>query len=728
MIDIAKGLTWSRRRTRTATVIQHDMMECGAAALKMVMGYWGCWVDLEELRDACGVSRAGSKASNIVRAARAYGFDAQGLRVTLGDLNNIRLPCILHWEFNHFVVLEALFPGGAKINDPQKGRRKVSIEEVDRNFTGIALTFLPNNRFEKRGAPPSLFASLWLRLRSSRDSVAILCVTSVMLIIASLLVPAFGKLYVDYYLIGGRQDWLRPTLFAFAMVIAFQAATIYLQRRNGFLLEMKLATMSTRQFVWRLLNLPTHFYAQRLPGDLSNRVACNQRLAELLSGDLVSVTIGLASAAAFAVVMLLYDAPLGATAIVLGIGSLFGSYIVWERQSNLAKQVAQNQSRMAAMSVSGLGNIESMKAKDGESAYFDAWAGRQAEFVSLQQRLGFGVLTLTTLQSTLSALTTSIVMGLGAYRVMKGAMTIGDIVAFQALVMGYQAPIRDFVLFGSKLRRASADVGRIDDVIQGARCPVPTVAESSGNLGDIGNAKLVGGLRFANVNFAHGRLDQPYIKDFNLVIKPGSRVGLVGKTGSGKSTVAALAVGLYEPHSGEIRYDGKLLRDIKRSVFGNSIAFVGQDAWAFSGSIYENLTLWDETVNQSAIHAAVADACLQDVVLMRGDGYLRQLQEQGRNLSGGERQRLAIARALAHEPSILVLDEATSALDPIMEREISDNLRRRGCTCIIVAHRLSAVRDCDEIVVLRGGSVVETGTHQELIAQDGEYALLMRMQ
>lgn len=727
----ANTVSWEPRAVRTPTVFQLDFMECGAACLNMILSYWGCWVALEDVREACGVSRDGSKASSMVKAARFYGLEAAGVRCELNELDSVALPCILHWGFNHFVVLEALYPGGARINDPARGRRHVSLDELDKSFTGMLLTFTPGPDFVRSGSPSTVLGALRARLHSSHDAALFLLIASALLIVPAAVIPAFTRIFVDDYLIGARADWLRPTLFAFGIAIVVQTLLMWLQRRHMLRLEIKLSCASSQHFLWCLLKCPLQFFSQRLPGDLVNRVAANQRVAQLIAGDLIAIAVGLATVLLFGAVMLTYDIALAAVAVGLGALNFLVTHLIWERQENLARRSLQNQSRLAAITTNGLANIESIKANNGESGFFSLWLAQQAEFITVQQQLASGTLIVNTVPTLLASLGNVVVLGLGAYQIMSGALTIGGLVAFQALMIGFNAPIRDFVHLGTRLRQATADLGRLDDVVRSGEKDMSAAARARTELAPVAESephlhKLEGRLDFVAVSFGYNKLEAPFIEDFTLTVQPGTRVAIVGQTGSGKSTLARIAAGLYRPLSGEVLYDGKPLAQTDPSVFTSSVAFVDQDVCVFSGTIRDNISLWDDSLGDESILTATRDACLHETVSMRPNGYLAAVQERGRNLSAGEQQRLEIARALAREPSILILDEATAALDPPVEALIDDNTRRRGCTCLIIAHRLSAIRDCDEIIVLKQGRIVERGTHDSLVARQGEYVRLIQ--
>ncbi len=710
-------------RVHTPTVLQMEAVECGAASLAMILAYHGKIVPLEEVRTACGISRDGSNAKNILLAARGYGLEAKGYRKEIDDLPDVPLPVIAFWNFNHFVVLEGKKNGLYYLNDPGMGPRRVTEEEFSDAFTGVVLTFAPGSEFAPGGARPSLVAALKSRLTGSGGTVAFAALAGLALVVPGLAIPIFSRIFVDDYLVGGMSDWLRPLLLGMAITALLRGGLSWLQQHYLLRLETKLAVSTSSRFLWHVLRLPMSFFTQRYAGDISSRVAINDRVAQLLSGRLASTAIDVLMVAFYSLLMFTYDWMLtliGIAAAALNLGAMM---LVSRRRVDGNRRLLQEGGKLNGVSMNGLQTIETLKAAGGESDFFATWAGYEAKYVTAEQELRVQTQTFAMVPPLLQLLTTAVVLGVGGYRVMMGDLTMGMLVAFQSLMASFLAPVNALVDLGATLQSMQGNMNRLDDVL---RYPVDSQAmEDTPAEGAFD--KLEGYVELKDIRFGYSPLAPPLVEGFHLKLAPGARVALVGSSGCGKSTLAKIVMGLFEPWSGEVLFDGKPRSALPRQVLANSVAMVDQDIFLFEGSIRDNLTLWDPTVPQQQIVAAAKDASIHDDVTARIGGYDSRLEEGGANLSGGQAQRLEIARALAGNPRVLVLDEATSALDTVTEEAIDRNLRRRGCTCIIVAHRLSTIRDCDEIIVLDRGKVVQRGTHDELRQEtDSLYAQLIK--
>jgi len=737
---------WHNQRVKTPTVLQMEALECGAASLAMILGSYGLYVPLEELRQECGVSRDGSKASNLLKAARKYGMEAKGFRKEPDRLKELPIPMIVFWNFNHFVVLEGIKGGKAYINDPAMGPRVISEEEFDGSFTGVALTFQPQPDFKKGGEKRSIFRSLRRRFIGAKSALAYVVLAGLFLVIPGLVIPTFSKIFVDNILIEGMNGWLRPLLLAMVLTALLRGALTWLQEYYLLRFEAKLALTSSAKFFRHVFRLPIEFFAQRFGGDVGNRVLLNDKVARLLSGELATNIINLVLIIFYAVLMIQYDVVLTLLGIFIAFLNLAVLKWVSRKRTDLNMRLQQEAGKMVGTAMSGLQMIETLKATGSESDFFANWSGYQAKVLNAQQQLAMSTQFLSVVPIFLSGLNTVAILGVGGLRVMDGYLSMGMLVAFQSLMSSFIGPVNQMVNLGSTLQETQADMGRLDDVL---RYPVdrrfdgdgrkperveilpPSQIEPSESVSEstaIMPVKLSGHVEMKDLKFGYNRLEPPLIEGFNLTLRPGMRVALVGGSGSGKSTIAKLVTGLYEPWGGEIKFDNMLLHVISREIFCNSVAFVDQDIFMFEGTVRSNLSMWDNTIPESVVIQAARDACIHLEVAMRTGGYAGIVEEGGNNFSGGQRQRLEIARALVNNPTILVLDEATSSLDPHTEKIVDDNIRRRGCTCIIVAHRLSTIRDCDEIIVLDRGKVMQRGTHEELRDVEGLYAELIRDQ
>ena len=701
-----------------------EAVECGAAAFAIVLGYYGRIVPLEQLRIDAGVSRDGSKASNILKVARKYGLECKGLRCSVEALRALDTPSILFWNFNHFVVLEGFGKGKVYINDPGAGPRVVTDEEFDASFTGVVLTFEPGPNFQKGGRRRSLVATLGSRLKGFEAALAFALLAGLALVIPGLVIPVFSRIFVDNILVNNQMSWYRPLILGMALTAMLRTALAWLQQYYLLRFETKLSITSSSRFLWHILRLPLEFYTQRFGGEVASRITINDQIAAFLSNDLAARFIDALMVVFFALVMFTYDVRLTLVGIGAALLVVGATVIVNRRRVDTNSRLVIEQGKAYGALMSGLANVESLKASGTESDLFSRWAGYEAKFVNAHQKLGTTTQAFLALPPLLTALTNSIVLALGALLVMEGEMTMGMLVAFQSLMSSFLTPVNNLVGLASTLQEMEGNMNRLDDVMRYDVDPQTVEDEDGPEAG----RRLEGSVDLKSITFGYSRLDDPLIKDFSLSLHPGRRVALVGRSGSGKSTIANLVAGLYEPWDGEIQFDGKPRRDLPRSVLANSVAMVNQDITLFEGSVRENLSLWDSTVPEPSLVRACKDACIHEDVSAREGGYGTRVAEGGSNFSGGQAQRLEIARVLAGSPRVLIMDEATSALDAVTEQMIDRNLRRRGCTCLIVAQRLSTIRDADEIIVLDYGRVVQRGTHDELMSDsDGLYAQLVHL-
>ncbi len=723
-------------RVRTPTLLQMEAVECGAAALGIMLGHYRRIVPLAELRQECGVSRDGSKASHMLKAARRYGLDAKGFKKSLELLQELSPPYIVYWNFNHFLVVEGFERDRVYLNDPAVGPRTVSFQEFDEAYTGVVLLMEPGADFQPGGRKPGLLPALINRLQGSTPILLYCLLAGFLLVIPKLVVPVFSQIFVDNVLIESRSDWLRPLILGMVITTLIQGLLTLFQLRYLRKLKIKLFVGMASRFVWHILRLPASFYAQRYAGEISNRIGLNNNVADILSGRLATTVIDTIMLVFYLVVMVQYDLVLTAIGVFFAVVNVMALRWVSRQRVDTNMRLAQEQGKVAGASIAGLQSMETIKASGLESAFFARWSGYYAKAMNAQQELDVTNQFLGVLPTLLSALTTALVLIVGGLRVMDGALSIGMLVAFQSIMGSFQSPVNSLVSFGSSLQELEGDLVRLDDVL---RNPVDQqVADMhTNNATTNGSArpaieyavpKLKGHVELRHVTFGYSTVNPPLIEDFNLTIKPGQRVALVGGSGSGKSTVSKLVSGLYDAWSGEVCFDGQPRSHIPRPILTNSIAMVEQEILLFGGSIRENLTLWDATIPDHHLVQACQDAAIHDVVLSNPGGYDADLLEGAVNLSGGQRQRLEIARALVTNPTILIMDEATSALDTETEKIIDQNLRRRGCTCLIVAHRLSTIRDADEIIVLDRGKVVQRGTHDAMWQTEGPYSHLIRVE
>ncbi|HEX3953790.1 MAG TPA: NHLP family bacteriocin export ABC transporter peptidase/permease/ATPase subunit [Stellaceae bacterium] len=711
-----------RKRHRAPTVLQMEAVECGAASLAMVLAYYGRWVPLEELRLACGVTRDGSKASNVLKAARQYGLAAKGFRKEPESLGDLPRPSIIHWNFNHFVVFEGLRRDWAYVNDPGIGPRRISFEELSEAFTGVVLAFEPGADFMRSGTRPRALPILWRQLAGSRGGLALVVAISLTLVLPGIVVPTFSKLFVDDVLIGGSREWVGPLLIGLALTGVLRALIFAFRQRYLLRLEMKLGLVMASRFVWHVLRLPIAFFTQRHAADIASRIAVNEEVARLLSGQLATSALHLAALVFFAAALAAYDVMLAAIAIGVALLNVAALVLLGRNREDTASRLAQDRGRLAAATVGLIRSIETIKSIGSEGDAFSRWSGFHAKAMDASQHLDRQTAVLGVIPPLLGGLGNAAILGFGCWRIMHGAMSVGDLVAFQTLAASTAEPVGRLVMLGASLQQIKADLFRVNDVLA---YPVDqrTIAETSPIL--IGSARLQGEIELRGLTFGYNPNAPPMIEDFDLVARPGQRIAIVGGSGSGKSTVGRLICGLYPAWSGDILFDGRPIGEISPEVLANSLSYVDQDVFLFADTVRGNLTLWDDSVEEARLVRALHDASMFDEIAGRPGLSDYRIAEGGSDFSGGQRQRLEIARALIGEPAILVLDEATAALDPVVEEEIDANIRRRGCTCIIIAHRYSTIRDCDEIVVLSEGRVAGRGTHPVLMEECPEYRALL---
>ncbi|MGH3142618.1 MAG: NHLP family bacteriocin export ABC transporter peptidase/permease/ATPase subunit [Gaiellales bacterium] len=714
-------LPFAAKRVRTPTVVQQEAVECGAAALAIVLGYHGRIVPLEELRVACGVSREGANAANILKAARTYGLEATGMRAETSGLAKSPLPAIVFWNFNHFVVVEGAGRGGVWLNDPAVGPRRASWEEFEGSFTGVVLELKPGPEFEPGGHRPRLVSALAGRLSvvAAAAPLALCVIAGLALAIPGLIVPAVLKIFVDLVLGEGERHLVMPLVLGLLAAAVAQAGLTWLQQVVLLRLSTKLSLSMSARFVQHLLRLPVGFFLQRFAGHLVARVALNDKVAALLSSQLTTTLLSLVSAAVYAAAMLVIDPLLGGVAIALGAANVVALRAVSRRRRDVNVVLVSETAKLSAVSFAGIQAIETIKASGTEDDFFARWSGQLAKVVNGQQQLGVATQGLATVPTFLAALSGAAIVTLGALQVMDGTLSLGSLLAVQSLAIAFTVPIQSLVTLGETLQEAEGDLATLDDVL---RYPAHA-ANGQTVLGD--RPRLSGRLELEEVTFGYSPLAPPLIERLSLVIEPGQRVAILGPTASGKSTVARLAAGIYAPWSGRVLLDGVPREELSRDVVAAAVAFVDQEIHLFEATIRENISLWDPTISEQAVVRAARDASLHDDITRRTGAYDRRVEEGARDWSGGQRQRLEIARALAFDPALLILDEATSALDPVVEREIDEALRARGCACLIIAHRLSTIRDCGEIVVLDQGRVVQRGPHDELMAEGGLYKELV---
>lgn len=708
--------------SKTPTIYQMEATECGAASLSMIFAYFGKHLPLEQMRVETGVSRDGCNAGNIMRAAKKYGIECHGYRKELDGLRELEMPCIIHWNFNHFVVFEGFKGKYAYINDPAMGRRKLTIEEIDDCFTGIVLTFKPTKDFVKEKKQNTMFSFIKSRIDGQYNVLLKLLFIGILLVFPGILLPVFSQVFMDDILVGGNIDWFsKLIIFMIATVILQVILTVY---RDMILvkLQKKMVLLSARDFIGNLFRLPISFFDQRYIGDLAGRVTNNANVSDFLAGDLAETVLNVFVAIFYLILLFMYSPILTFIALSTVLVNLITMKITSNIISNGSIKLQQDSGKLAGAVCAGLSITSTLKASGAELEYISRILGYNAKSSSLEQKLSRSQQIINAIPDAVKMLADIILLLVGGSLVIDGKMTLGMLVAFTTLFGSFNEPIDALVGFAKNIQTTKADINRVEDIM---KYQIDEKFDESLEKKSI-KTKLDGTVELSNVSFGYSKLKAPIVSDFNFKINCGSSIAFVGSSGCGKSTISKVISGLYTAWSGEVLFDGIPMREIPSEVLSASVSTVSQNIDFFSGSIRDNLTLWNSNVSESDMIAAAKDACIHDIISQKPGAYDFQLSEGASNLSGGQRQRLEIARALVTNPTILIMDEATSALDPIVEKKIVDNIKRRGCTCVIVAHRLSAIRDCDQIIVMEKGKIVQRGTHEELSKVDGHYSTFIK--
>ena len=702
---------------KTPTVYQMEATECGAASLSMIFGYFGKFIPLEQMRIETGVSRDGCNARNILRCARKYGLECHGYRREPEALRSIELPCIIHWNFNHFVVFEGFKGNYAYLNDPAIGRRRITFDELDDGFTGVVLTFKPTETFQKEKKKGTSVSFIKDRLKGQYGVLFKLLYIGLLLVFPGLVLPVLSQIFMDDILVGGYTDWITKLLvFMLALVLLKMGLTYYrsiiLQR-----LRAKMTLVSGYGFLHHMMRLPVSFFDQRYAGDLVERMESNTNVNQFLAGELAETVLNIFVAVFYFIILVFYSPVMTAVGMVNVAICLAAVFISNKVISGTTMKLQMSGGKLYGAVCAGLSITDTIKASGAETEYTGRILGYQAKQANLEQQLNRYQQISSAIPDAAGKISDALLLLVGGILVINGKLTLGMLLAFNSLFDSFSEPVNQLVGFIQKIQTLKADLNRVEDINNYAQDERYEEKPKTNQR----RKKLSGDIELKDISFGYSILKPPLIESFSFHLNSGDSIAFVGASGSGKSTVSKVVSGLYRPWSGEILADGIPMTSIPTEVLNASIATVSQNLVLFSGSIRDNLTMWNHAILEEDMIEAAKDACIHDFIMQLKDGYDYQLEEGASNVSGGQRQRLEIARALATKPTILIMDEATSALDPIVEKQILDNIKRRGCTCVIVAHRLSAIRDCNQIIVMDRGKIVQRGTHRSLKDEEGYY-------
>lgn len=710
------------RVKKVPVIMQMEALECGAASLGMVLAYWKKWLPLEQLRVDCGVSRDGSNALNILKAARKYGMEAKGFRMEVDRLRKAETPAIIHWDFCHFVVLDGFKGKKVYLNDPARGRVAVSEEEFSRSFTGIVLSLTPGKDFEPGGSPASILSFVFNRMKSAGGALLFTFLIGLLTAFVGLISPVFSQVFMDDILSGKNPDWFKPFIWMLGVVVLFQFMVQVMQGLRWVTYQAKLAIEANSSFMWHVLHLPMAFFQQRFAGDLVMRQMSNQSIAANLVQKIAPTVINIVLLLLYLFVMLRYSVVLSVVGIVAALFNIVSMRYIADKRMNMERVLERNEGKLSGVTMGSIEGMETIKAAGAELGFFQRWAGHFATKLNSEVEANKNAIYLNTIPLILQQVSANIILASGAYLILKGELTIGMFMAFQGFANSFMEPLNNLVETGKTLIETRTQMERVEDVYRSKRDVGDEVLTENVS----GTGKLRGKVELKDITFGYSPLSNPLIEGLSFTLEPGKSVALVGASGCGKSTIAKLVSGLYDPWKGEILFDGKPKQEIERSVFINSVAMVNQDILLFEDTIANNVKIWDRSIEDFAMIMACRDAQIYKDIAVRPEGFNGKLTEGGNNLSGGQRQRLEIASALAREPVVLILDEATSALDAATEDKVMTAIRQAGISLIIIAHRLSTIRDCDEIIVLDKGHVAERGTHDTLMQEEGMYYQLMK--
>lgn len=701
-------------------ILQMEQNECGAAALAMILEYYGKEVTLEELRRECGVSRNGVNAKNIVKAARFHNLDTKAFSVDVDDLKGLTMPLIIHWNMNHFLVLCGFNKNGAVLADPACGRRTVPMDEFSKSFTGIAIELTPDENFKQSTSSEKHMGYAALCVKPFLPYAVYFALIELCALTGSVVLLFLNSVFIDKVLIGAniqQFNILLRTLIGAGFITVGAAA---LHEGVRYRISKRINIILNSGFIRHILSLPIDFFTERSEGDLTNRYNSSMLMGERISKLMAPLAGYIIQITAYVLIMIVFDAHIALIGILSAVVNILIIHVsadkYRERAGSLSRDVGVLQGDISVT----IGAIESIKSSGAEESAFERLAESGTKALNTRASIDKTDVYTDSLFSFLNALTSGVILIFGVWEIISGNVTVGILVAMQALAASMLRPVGEIINAEREAHSLLGETARTDDVMRYNKDD-KFLDNSDGYTADID-----GDIELKDVSFGYNAVDEPFIQNLNFTIKKGSRIGITGESGSGKTTVANIIAGLYSETKGSVTFNVIERKDISRSYFYSKTAVVSQNIRLFDGNIFENITMWDESIPYDDVVKAAKAACIHDNIISRKNGYREHVIEGGANFSGGERQRMEIARALAKKPSLIIMDEATSALDADTEERVMNNIKDLGITTVIVAHRNSTIADCNDIIVMSRGKIAERGTHEKLLTQNGVYSTLIR--
>lgn len=700
---------------KVPVIMQLETVECGAACLTMILAYYKKWIPLEEVRDACGVSRDGCNLNNIMLAAKNYGLYPRSYSCGLNYImTKAKFPCIIHWKFNHFVVLNGFTKKGAIITDPAQGRIVVSLDEFSESFTGIYMELTKSKSFVESGKRSSILEFIKNRLGNPLIPILFLLITSVITCLIGILYPIFERIFYDYILSDNNPELFNPLIFIMLLFLFFQIIVSIFNGIGTLKIQGKYAIYADYSFMKHILCLPLSFFSKHMLGDIAVRQDSNRTIAFTLIQKLAPAFLNLALIIAYFFIMIQYSIILTFIVISIIVINTIIARIISSKKLEISRVQSRNMGKLMSKTLTGLKMIESIKSNGSEYGFFNSWCGSQAAVNNTNVKMDLISTHWGILPKLIENLGNNIILMLGVLYIIDNQFTVGTLLAFQGFMSSFINPVNSMISIGQNIQEMRSSMERIDDILK-------SKTDSSFELNSNNKKYSFDHLEINNVSFSYSKYSPPIISDLTLRIESGKSIALVGSSGSGKSTLAKLISGLFNPSSGKIIYFDSSMNILSNKEFRTLLGVVDQSIVLFEDTIENNIKLWNPSITDEQMYAAAKDAQIHSAILSRKNAYQDILLENGENLSGGQRQCLEIARVLAQNPKVIILDEATSALDADTEYKIMKAICARNIALIIISHRLSIVRNCDEIVVIESGKICERGTHNDLLKRNKLY-------